>query len=235
MPYTILLVEDEEGIRDPLAFQLRRDGYQVITAVDGPAAIDAARRSRPDLVLLDLMLPGLDGLEVCKAIRARSETASAPIIMLTARVEESDMIIGLELGADDYITKPFTWPELRARIRAQLRRAEMAQNESDGLARQGMLEAGEIKIDLDRRLVWRNDTEIELATRLFDLLVYLVQHKGIVLTRRQLLEKVWGYDYVGDSRTVDVHVRWLREKIEEDPSKPRFILTVRGVGYRFKG
>jgi DNA-binding response OmpR family regulator len=208
---------------------------KVITVADGPAAIDAARRSRPDLVLLDLMLPGLDGLEVCKAIRARSETASAPIIMLTARTEESDMIIGLELGADDYITKPFSWPELRARIRAQLRRAELAQSESDGLTRQGMLEAGEIKIDLDRRLVWRNDTEIELATRLFDLLVYFVQHKGIVLTRSQLLEKVWGFDYGGDSRTVDVHVRWLREKIEEDPSKPRFILTVRGVGYRFKG
>lgn len=236
MGYTILLVEDEMTLRDTLAYRLRNEGYQVITAADGPSAIEAARKTRPDLFILDLMLPGLDGLEVCKQVRARPETQSTPIIMLTARVEESDMILGLELGADDYVTKPFSWPELRARVRSQIRRME--QITSDGAsttAKQGVIEVEELRIDLDRREVQRGETAIDLAARLFDLLVYMVQHRGIVLTRSRLLEQVWGYDYAGDSRTVDVHMRWLREKIEEDPSNPRLILTVRGVGYRFKG
>jgi DNA-binding response OmpR family regulator len=236
MGHTILLVEDEMTLRDTLAYRLRSEGYQVITAADGPSAIEAARKTHPDLLLLDLMLPGLDGLEVCKQIRARSETHSTPIIMITARTDESDKILGLELGADDYVTKPFSWPELRARVRAQLRRTE--QNGADSTPnalRQGVLETDELKIDLDRREVWRKGQLIELAARLFDLLVYFVQHRGIVLTRSRLLEHVWGYDYDGDVRTVDVHVRWLREKLEEDPSNPHFILTVRGVGYRFKG
>ncbi len=236
MTSTILLVEDEMTLRDTLAYRLRGEGYQVITAADGAAAIEAARRAHPDLVLLDLMLPGLDGLEVCKAVRARAETAATPIIMLTARVEESDKILGLELGADDYITKPFSWPELRARIRSQLRRADQAQSEGgETLARQGVIEIGELRIDLDRHQVWRAEEEIELAARLFDLLTYFAQHRGLVLTRAQLLERVWGYDYAGDSRTVDVHVRWLREKIERDPSNPQLVITVRGVGYRFRG
>ena len=236
MGHTILLVEDEMTLRDTLAYRLRADGYQVVTAADGPKAVEAARKTRPDLIVLDLMLPGLDGLEVCKQVRAMPDTHATPIIMLTARVEESDMILGLELGADDYITKPFSWPELRARIRSQLRRAEQQQHESTASATtQGIIEAEPLKIDLDRRQVWNNGHEVELATRLFDLLVYIVQHRGIVLTRGRLLEYVWGYDYVGDTRTVDVHVRWLREKIEEDPSNPRLIQTVRGVGYRYKG
>jgi len=236
MSSTILLVEDEATLRDTLAYRLRHDGYQVVTAADGVQAVDAARKTRPDLIVLDLMLPGLDGLEVCKQVRTMPETQSAPIIMLTARAEESDKILGLELGADDYVTKPFSWPELRARIRTQLRRQE--QNAADSLAnptKQGVIEADPLRIDLDRRQVLLNGTEVEMATRLFDLLVYIVRHRGIVLTRGRLLEHVWGYDYGGDTRTVDVHVRWLREKIEDDPSNPRLIQTVRGVGYRFKG
>jgi len=236
MSHTILLVEDELTLRDTLAYRLRTEGYHVITAVDGPSAIEAARKTHPDLLLLDLMLPGIDGLEVCKQVRARQETQSSPIIMLTARTDESDVILGLELGADDYITKPFSWPELRARIRAQLRRMDQALADAGSTpAKQGILETDDLKIDLDRREVWRGETSIELAARLFDLLVYFVQHRGIVLTRSRLLEHVWGYDYVGDTRTVDVHVRWLREKMEDDASNPRLVLTVRGVGYRFKG
>lgn len=236
MGHTILVVEDELTLRDTLAYRLRSDGYQVITANDGFAAIEAARRAHPDLLILDLMLPGLDGLEVCKQVRANPETMSSPIIMLTARTEESDMILGLELGADDYVTKPFSWPELRARIRSQLRRAEQAATDSmDGGEKQGIIETDDLRIDLDRREIWKSGEPVELAARLFDLLVYFVKHRGIVLTRSRLLEHVWGYDYVGDTRTVDVHMRWLREKIEDDPSNPRLILTVRGVGYRFKG
>ncbi len=236
MSSTILLVEDDATLRDTLAYRLRHDGYQVVTAADGVQAVNAARKTRPDLIVLDLMLPGLDGLEVCKQVRAMPETQAAPIIMLTARAEESDKILGLELGADDYVTKPFSWPELRARIRTQLRRHE--QNAADSLttpAKQGIIEAEPLRIDLDRRQVWLNGQEVEMAARLFDLLVYIVRHRGIVLTRGRLLEHVWGYDYGGDTRTVDVHVRWLREKIEHDPSNPRLIQTVRGVGYRFKG
>ncbi len=236
MANIILLVEDDPTLRDTMAYRLRAEGYQVITAIDGPGALDAARKTHPDLVLLDLMLPGLDGLEVCKQIRANQETASTPIIMLTARTEESDKIIGLELGADDYVTKPFSWPEVRARIRAQLRRAETSQPENaEGIPREGVIESDGLRVDLDRHEVWRGEVELALTARLFDLLVYLMRHRGIVLTRGHLLERVWGYDYSGDTRTVDVHVRWLREKIEEDPANPRLILTVRGVGYRFKG
>ena len=236
MASTILLVEDDLTIRDTLAYRLRAEGHQVITVADGPAALEATRKTRLDLVLLDLMLPGLDGLEVCKQIRSRQETATTPIIMLTARTEESDKIIGLELGADDYVTKPFSWPELRARIRAQLRRSDAAAPDNpDILIREGIIETEGLKIDLDRREIWRGDAAIPLTTRLFDLLVYIIRHRGIVLTRGHLLERVWGYDYSGDTRTVDVHIRWLREKIEDDPANPRLILTVRGVGYRFKG
>lgn len=236
MGHTILLVEDEMTLRDTLAYRLRTEGYQVITAADGFTALEAVRKAHPDLLILDLMLPGLDGLEVCKQVRAHPETASSPIIMLTARTEESDKILGLELGADDYVTKPFSWPELRARIRTQLRRVEQAGNDSmNNSEKQGVIETEDLRIDLDRREVWRGEQSVELAARLFDLLVYFVQHRGIVLTRGRLLEHVWGYDYVGDTRTVDVHVRWLREKVEDDSSNPRLVLTVRGVGYRFKG
>lgn len=235
MANMILLVEDDPTLRDTLAYRLRAEGYQVITAADGPSALEAVRKAHPDLLLLDLMLPGLDGLEVSKQVRARPETASIPIIMLTARTAESDKIIGLELGADDYVTKPFSWPELRARIRAQLRRGDQATQESSTAMREGVLEADGLHIDLDRREVRRGEIEIALTARLFDMLVYFVRHRGVVLTRGHLLEHVWGYDIGGDTRTVDVHIRWLREKIEEDPANPRLILTLRGVGYRFKG
>ena len=236
MAHTILLVEDEATLRDTLAYRMRTEGFQVVTAADGPAAIESVRKVHPDLILLDLMLPRLDGLEVCKQIRAYPQTQLTPIIMLTARTEESDKILGLELGADDYVTKPFSWLELRARIRAQLRRIEQTASENgDTIQKQGIIEADNIRIDLDRHEVWRDSTQIELASRLFDLLVFLVQHRGIVLTRGRILENAWGYEYEGDTRTVDVHVRWLREKLEVDPSNPQLVLTVRGVGYRFKG
>jgi DNA-binding response OmpR family regulator len=236
MGATILLVEDEATLRDTLAYRLRHEQYHVVTAADGMRAIEAARKTRPDLIILDLMLPGMDGLEVCKQVRTMPETATTAIIMLTARVEESDKILGLELGADDYVTKPFSWPELRARIRTQLRRREQAVPDAPASAdHHGSIEVEGLRMDLDRRQVWVHDQEVDLAARLFDLLAYLVQHRGIVLTRSRLLEHVWGFDYSGDSRTVDVHIRWLREKIEDDPSNPRLVQTVRGVGYRFKG
>ncbi len=234
MVYTILLTEDEASIRDMLAYRLRSEGYNVITSSDGPDALDAAHKTHPDLIILDLMLPKLDGLEVCKQLRANVQFQSTPIIMLTARVEESDKIIGLELGADDYVTKPFSWPELRARIRTQIRRTETGGTMRGDITAHGVLEADDMVVDIDRRMVTRKSVEIELAARLFDLLVYFIQQRGLVLTRAQLLETVWGYDYDGDNRTVDVHVRWLREKIEDNPSNPQFIQTVRGVGYRFK-
>jgi two-component system alkaline phosphatase synthesis response regulator PhoP len=233
---TILVVEDEAILRDTIVYNLKADGYEVLTAGDGATALDLALHKRPDLVLLDLMLPVMDGLEVCRQLRKRNETAETPILMLTARSEETDKVVGLELGADDYVTKPFSWRELRARVRALLRRATphpsatapAPQDESR------VLTAGEVRIDLDRREVFVGSREVELPARLFDLLAYLVRQRGMVLTRDRLLEQVWGYDFAGDTRTVDVHIRWLREKLEADPANPALIQTVRGVGYRFK-
>ncbi len=186
------------------------------------------------------MLPRLDGLDVCRQLRAREETANVPILMLTARGEETDKVVGLEMGADDYVTKPFSWKELRARVRALLRRGEHAPAATatglEGPGSEGrVLVSGDLRVDVDRREVRRGEREIELPARLFDLLVYMVRNKGLVLTRDRLLQHVWGYDYAGDTRTVDVHMRWLREKFEDDPANPTLILTVRGVGYRFKG
>jgi two-component system alkaline phosphatase synthesis response regulator PhoP len=237
MQRTILVVEDEAILRDTIVYNLRAEGYEVLTAGDGASALDAAQRSRLDLVLLDLMLPVMDGLEVCRQLRRRSETSSVPILMLTARAEETDKVVGLELGADDYVTKPFSWRELRARVRALLRRTEPR---SDGVAasqqdEMRVLQAGDVRVDLDRREVTIGERQIEMPARLFDLLVYLLRHRGTVLTRDRLLEHVWGYDFAGDTRTVDVHIRWLREKIEADPANPALVQTVRGVGYRFKG
>ncbi len=237
MQRTILVVEDEAILRDTIVYNLRADGYEVLTAADGATALDTAQRSRLDLVLLDLMLPVMDGLEVCRQLRRRSETSSVPILMLTARAEETDKVVGLELGADDYVTKPFSWRELRARVRALLRRTEPR---SDGVPaspqdESRVLTAGDLRVDLDRREVTIGERQIEMPARLFDLLVYLLRHRGTVLTRDRLLEHVWGYDFAGDTRTVDVHIRWLREKIEEDPANPALVQTVRGVGYRFKG
>jgi two-component system alkaline phosphatase synthesis response regulator PhoP len=231
---TILVVEDDAPLRDTLAYNLRADGYQVLTASDGVTALEIASQKPVSLVLLDLMLPRLDGLEVCRQLRSKPETADIAILMLTARVEETDLVVGLELGADDYVTKPYAWNELRARIRALLRRGahKGAVDTADGVRQ---LAVGDLTVDLDRREVLRRGEEITLPARLFDLLVYFMRNRGNVLTRDQLLEKVWGYDYEGDTRTIDVHIRWLRERIEDDPANPQLIQTVRGVGYRFKG
>jgi DNA-binding response OmpR family regulator len=235
---TILVVEDEPILRDTIVYNLRADGYDVLTAGDGATALDTAQRSHPDLVLLDLMLPVMDGLEVCRQLRRRSETNTVPILMLTARAEETDKVVGLELGADDYVTKPFSWRELRARVRALLRRTEPRPEAASPSSQQEetrVLMAEALRVDLDRREVTIGERQVELPARLFDLLVYLLRHRGTVLTRDRLLEHVWGYDFAGDTRTVDVHIRWLREKIEDDPANPVLVQTVRGVGYRFKG
>jgi len=235
----LLVVEDDAALRDTIAYNLRREGYHVVTAADGVAALQLALQQPPALVLLDLMLPRLDGLDVCRQLRAKPETAHVPILMLTARGEESDKVVGLELGADDYVTKPFSWNELRARVRALLRRGDqpvaVASVAAETTPQPHVMVAGELQIDEDRREVSKRGELIDLNARLFDLLAYMVRNKGTVLTRDRILEHVWGYEYDGDNRTVDVYVRWLREKLEDDASNPLMILTVRGVGYRFKG
>ncbi|MDQ4078810.1 MAG: response regulator transcription factor [Chloroflexota bacterium] len=222
MALTILLVEDDDILREALAYSLAREGYGVREVGDGEAALQEARGDPPDLIVLDVMLPVLDGLSVCRILRAES---SVPIILLTARTGEVDKIIGLESGADDYITKPFSTGELIARIRAVMRRVTPSQDSF-------LLEQGPLRLDVERRRAWRNEAELTLSPKEFDLLAELMRHPGSALSRDLLLERVWGYDYIGDSRTVDVHIRWLREKIEEDPSQPELIETVRGVGYR---
>ena len=234
----ILVVEDDDDLRSALAYNLNAEGYETLVAADGVAALEIARRQPVALVLLDVMLPRLDGLDVLRQLRARPDTASTPVLILTARSEESDVVVGLELGADDYVTKPFSWNEVRARVRALLRRGgQRGQGEGaegDQPASEPII-IGDLRIDEDRREVRKGERVIELPARLFELLVYMARHRGMALTRGRLLERVWGYDYVGDTRTVDVHVRWLREKIEDDPANPQLVQTVRGVGYRFKG
>ncbi len=221
----ILLVEDDAALRETLAYNLDKSGYQVFTAADGVKALDVARETEPDLVLLDLMLPELDGLSVCRALR---EQYNIPIIMLTARTGEVDKIVGLDAGADDYVTKPFSLGELLARVRAALRRAPST-TVSD------RLNSGNLSLDLISRRATLDGVELLLSPKEFSLLAELVRNKGAVLSRDLLLTRVWGFDYYGDTRTVDVHIRWLREKIEADPSKPERIQTVRGIGYRFEG
>jgi DNA-binding response OmpR family regulator len=226
----ILVVEDEPTLRETLRYNFEREGFQVSTAGDGEQAIELHQREQPDAVVLDIMLPKLDGFEVCRALRRAS---SVPILMLTARDDEIDKVVGLELGADDYLTKPFSVRELVARVKAMLRRVQMLQP-AGGPAPARMLCADLIRVNLDEHRVYRGDLQLQLKPKEFDLLVFLMQRPGRVLTRDQLLAQVWGYDFAGDSRTVDVHVRWLREKIEQDPSHPLLIETVRGVGYRFR-
>jgi DNA-binding response OmpR family regulator len=222
---SILIVEDDETLHETLAYNLQREGYTVLTALDGPAGLELARQQQPDLIILDVMLPGLDGLSVCRILRRELDV---PIIMLTARSSEVDKIIGLDSGADDYITKPFGLGEFLARVRAALRRKPKA-------ATPDQLQAGDLSVDLVRRRAYKGDQELNLSHKEFDLLAELMRNQGLVLSRDLLLTKVWGYDYIGESRTVDVHVRWLREKIEDDPSNPQRITTVRSVGYRFEG
>ncbi|HVB21166.1 MAG TPA: response regulator transcription factor [Ktedonobacteraceae bacterium] len=238
----ILVVDDEPVLVETIAYNLEQAGYQVTTAADGSSALEAAHRETPDLIILDIMLPEMDGLEVCRQLRRESNTTTTPIMMLTAKGDEIDKVVGLEVGADDYVTKPFGRRELLARVRALLRRSEYTPASEERSAsttaevpRQTReLVAGPIRIDLAGRRVHCRGQESELQPKQFELLTYLVRNRGTVLTRDQLLHNVWGYDYAGDTRTVDVHVRWLREKLEEDPANPRLIQTVRGVGYVFR-
>ncbi len=221
----VLIVEDEDSFSDPLSFMLRREGYEVFIATDGNAAITEFDKHGPDIVLLDLMLPGLSGTEVCRIIRGKS---SVPIIMLTAKDGEVDKVVGLELGADDYVTKPFSSRELLARVRAVLRR----HGEQEELL-PPTIEAGSVRIDIERHVVSVRGENITMPLKEFDLLECLIRNSGRVLTRNQLIDRVWGADYVGDTKTLDVHIKRLRAKIEIDPSNPIHIHTVRGLGYKF--
>jgi DNA-binding response OmpR family regulator len=227
----ILVVDDEPALVSTIGYTLRRDGHEVLTAGDGLRALDLARRERPDVIVLDLMLPKLDGLDVCRAIRRSPSLPlrAVPILILTARADEVDKVVGLELGADDYVTKPFSMRELLARLKAMVRRAQMEAEAPEG---DRPFTSGTLELDPAQRRVLRRGKEIPLKPKEFDLLVFLLRHPGQVFTREQLLDHVWGYGHVGDIRTVDVHVRWLREKLERDPSKPKLLETMRGVGYR---
>lgn len=230
MQRLILVVEDEKPILDILQFNLEKEGYKVATAMDGETAVSLALQLNPDLILLDVMLPGMDGFEVCKNVRTRSDV---PIIMLTARGEEVDKILGLEIGADDYITKPFSMRELSARIKANMRRTVPVEGEQQPSAGGKIIQSGQLKIDCDRYEVYRDGEPVILTLREFELIKFLAMQPEKVFSRETLLERVWGYEFFGDVRTVDVTVRRLREKVEEDPSAPRYIMTKRGVGYYF--
>lgn len=227
MAKKILLVDDDPVLLDTLSYRLSQEGFEIITAGDGVRGLEQARREHPDLLVLDLMLPELDGFDVCRILRRDS---AVPILMLTARENEMDKVMGLELGADDYLTKPFSLKEFIARIRALLRRA----GASEQGERPPILSGGGVQLDGARREVTCRDQKVILKPKEFDLLAFLLANKGIALSRDRLIEKVWGYESAGDTRTVDVHIRWLREKIEKDPSCPELIETVRGVGYRFR-
>ncbi|MBC7339712.1 MAG: response regulator transcription factor [Firmicutes bacterium] len=232
MKAKVLVVEDEEVLLSTLKFNLEKEGYAVATARDGWEALEVAGAEKPDLVILDIMLPELDGIEVCRHLRRESVV---PVIMLTARGEEIDRVVGLEVGADDYVTKPFSMRELMARVRAVLRRVALDREAAAASTRDTqVVEAGPVSIDAGARRVRVRGENVELRPKEFDLLWLLVQNRGMVLSRDLILEKVWGYDFPGDTRTVDVHIRWLREKIEENPGQPRWITTVRGLGYRFE-
>jgi two-component system response regulator RegX3 len=223
----VLVVEDEESFSDALSYMLRREGFDAVVAGNGPDALAEFDRGGADIVLLDLMLPGLPGTEVCRALRARS---SVPIIMLTAKDAEIDKVVGLELGADDYVTKPYSARELVARIRAVLRRrGDAAEPQPEGL-----LEAGPVRMDVDRHVVEVDGQPVAMPLKEFDLLEFLMRNAGRVLTRHQLIDRVWGADYVGDTKTLDVHVKRLRAKLEPDPANPKYLLTVRGLGYKLE-
>jgi len=226
MPKTILLVDDDRLIIESLTYSLQKEGYHVIATGDGLEAVTLEQEERPDLVVLDIMLPSLDGWGVCRRIRQHS---AVPIIMLTARDEEFDRVLGLEMGADDYLPKPFSFRELLARIRATLRRVEY---ERQPLPNQSIA-IGDVRLDQTAHQVYKKDSPLTMTQKEYDLLLTLMSRAGQVVSRAELLDKVWGVDWLGDTRTLDVHIRWVREKIEDNPSKPRYIQTVRGVGYRF--
>ena len=231
----LLVIEDEKVLRETLAYNLSAQGFQVETAEDGIKAMEVFSSSEFDLLILDIMLPGIDGFEICRRVRQKS---NVPILMLTARDEEIDRVVGLEVGADDYMGKPFSMRELIARVRAMLRRMELLRQEMQPLPpieTEQVLKLGALSINPDRREVQVNGQIVELKPKEFDLLLYMAQNHGKVLTRERILEQVWGWDYVGESRTVDVHIRWLREKLEYDPANPKILVTVHGTGYRFEG
>jgi len=233
MAEKILIVEDELILQETLAYNLKHQGYEVETAGDGQTAIDKAKQSKPDLILLDIMLPGMDGFEVCRILR---KDMSVPILMLTARDDEIDRVVGLEVGADDYLTKPFSMRELIARVRALLRRVRLMQNmNQNNKSTHKIYHLNNLVIDETRHEAMINDEPLDLKPKEYDLLLYLACHRGHVLSREQILKEVWGWDFFGDSRTIDVHVRWLREKIEENPAEPKRIITIRSAGYRFEG
>ena len=234
MPEKILVVEDEPSLQETLAYNLTRQGYAVESAGDGQAALTVARQSNPDLIVLDIMLPKLDGFEVCRILR---QEMNVPIIMLTARDDEIDRVIGLEMGADDYLTKPFSMREFLARVKAHLRRVRLIREEfdSESTPSKEILQSGNLTLDPVRRETRLNDRLIALKPKEYELLFYLIRHQGQVLSREQIMESVWGWSYTGGSRTVDVHIRWLRQKIEMDPNHPERIITIRSAGYRFEG
>jgi DNA-binding response OmpR family regulator len=235
MAETVLVVEDEPSLQETLAYNLKKDGYAVEAVGDGRSAVEAARRLKPDLIVLDLMLPELDGFEVARILRKEMTTA---ILMLTARDDEIDRVVGLEVGADDYLTKPFSMRELLARVKAQLRRTRLIREEmatSAETVQHETLAFGNLVINVTRREVTLDGLPLQLKPKEYELLLFLAEHKSKMLSREFILERVWGWDFVGDSRTVDVHVRWLRQKIEAEPGSPQRIVTVRGGGYRFEG
>jgi len=235
MPETILIVEDEPALRDTLIYNLKKDGFTAEAVRDGRSALESARKLKPDLILLDIMLPGMDGFEVARILRKEMNT---PILMLTARDDEIDRVVGLEVGADDYLTKPFSMRELMARVKAQLRRSRLVREELASLKpeiKHEVLTFGNLIVNRTRQEVMLNDEPLPLKPQEYQLLLFFAEHKGQMLSREFILERVWGWDFIGDSRTVDVHVRWLRQKIEADASNPTRIVTVRGGGYRFEG
>jgi len=237
MTESVLIVEDELSLQETLLYSLKKEGYLVEAVGDGRVALESARRIKPDLIVLDIMLPGLDGFEVARILRKEMTSA---ILMLTARDDEIDRVVGLEVGADDYLTKPFSMRELLARVKALLRRTrllrdEMQQQDVSKAPKQQALTFGNLTINLTRREVTLNKQPIQIKPKEYELLLFLAEHRGQMLSREFVLERVWGWDFIGDSRTVDVHVRWLRQKIEKDASNPVRIVTVRGGGYRFEG
>ena len=226
----IAVIEDDRTLADLLKYNLSREGFAVFTAGDGNAGLELIRREKPDAIIMDVMLPGMDGFELTRLLRRES---AAPVLMLTARSDEIDKVLGLELGADDYLTKPFSMRELLARVKAMLRRGELAKQEATA-AEGSIIKVGEIELDSSRHVLLVAGSAIDVTPKEFDLLSFLMTNRGQVFSREGLLDRVWGYDYPGDSRTVDVHVRWLRQKVEEDASRPKHIVTVRGVGYKFE-
>ena len=226
----ILIVEDDTSLITTLKYNLQKDGYNVTMAIDGAEAVETARNVKPDLIILDVMLPKMNGFEVCRILR---KEMIVPILMLTAKAEETDKIVGLEIGADDYMIKPFSMRELLARVRAMLRRAKMV--EPRPTDETNLLKINDLEIDPARHRASLRETSLDLTPKEFELLAFLARNKGFVFNREQLLEKVWGYDYPGDTRTVDVHIRWLRQKIETNPQKPHYLITVRGIGYKLEG